>query len=270
MKHIAMKNLLLFVTFGIAGHRRPWVNLLAIGVLVVSFPVMGRCGPAETPTLIRETTDAVILENKALKIVVRKSPPAISSFVDKASGREFVDPAKEPAGLWRVQVKLPETKAETVESSAAAGCKGAPAGRDTVRLSWDLPERYALTVEATVGLLPGQAMSRWRVAVRNSGKAAIYSVRFPMMVARVPLGESADDDRLLLPICAGLVVERPGEGIPSGKERKIQYPGGGSCQVRAYYDGARRGCMWPRTTRRGTRNSSMCFTNLRGWTWPSS
>ena len=63
---------------------------------------------------------------------------------------------------------------------------------------------------------------------------ALQAVRFPVVEFPVRLGESAEDDRVLLPKCDGALLENPEANLQGGSVSN--YPGGASVQLLAFYD----------------------------------
>lgn len=172
-------------------------------------------------------TPAATLESDRLRVVFDDARGAMTSFVDKATGREFV--RGEGAGLYeltfwdaaRARVRLTEREARATVSVR---------GRTAVVTSAHAERKITVRVECS---LAGAAL-QCGIAVKNGSPMALYAVRFPAVEFPMRLGESAEDDRMLLPKCDGAVLENPEVNLQGG--HVSNYPGSASVQLLAFYD----------------------------------
>jgi len=130
--------------------------------------------------------------------------------------RRFLSSAARGAPLWRLALREPSYDPKTqvlLDSTVPAGT-AVVERRDgdvsVVQMEWrnlDLPgEPHALDVTVTVALPPGQAMSRWTVAVRNrSAKRGLWYVEFPVL-PNLFVGRRG---RLATPLGWGDLTENP-------------------------------------------------------------
>jgi hypothetical protein len=171
---------------------------------------------------------AATLESDRLRVVFDDARAgAMTSFVDKATGREFV--RGEGAGLYeltfwdagRARVRLTEREARATVSVR---------GRTAVLTSTHAERKITVRVECS---LAGAAL-QCGIAVKNGSPMALQAVRFPVVEFPMRLGTSAEDDRILLPKCDGALLENPEANLQGGNVSN--YPGGASVQLLAFYD----------------------------------
>jgi len=106
-----------------------------------------------------------------------------------------------------------------------------------------------LSAKCTVTLPKDSSLSYWRIEIINHTEYAIKSVEYPVIAASAQLGDSAEDDRILLPKLDGyllpspLVMEWEGDEPDRTYNQRYLYPGdgrenpnGASVQLVAYYD----------------------------------
>lgn len=147
--------------------------------------------------------------------------------------REFVAQGG-PAALWRMTVEDADGAAQTVDNTsigfrASARCSGAEA-----TLQWtglDALEGLTVTVAAK---LDGPRLAM-RLDVDNRAEAlSVIEVVFPDLRLG-PIGDSPDDDHVLVPTVSGAVWPAP---LVKGVSAVADYPSGwGTMQFGAHYDG---------------------------------
>jgi hypothetical protein len=170
---------------------------------------------------------AATLESDRLRVAFDDVRGAMTSFVDRETGREFVRGAG--AGLYeltfwdaaRARVRLTER-----EARASVVVRG----RTVVVTSTHEERKITVRVECR---LAGAALA-CGIGVKNGSPLALQAVRFPAVEFPVRLGESAEDDRVLLPKCDGAVLENPEANLQGGAVSN--YPGTASVQLLAFYD----------------------------------
>ncbi|MDP7248439.1 MAG: DUF6259 domain-containing protein [Planctomycetota bacterium] len=201
--------------WGIRPGPRPSLNVADLPERGV-FRVPGRIGLASDPS-------AIAFDEKSGEI---------TNFVDRASGREFISrEAKEP--LFRLAFTKPYSE-EKLELSS----------RDFKRVEVKTPGPNAAelhftecsgpSVRIVVKAILGEAGAlRLRLSIGNPSDWCIASCIFPRMPAPPVLGDSDEDDRMLLPWSGGALVPSPGRRWNS---RDMLYPGGAFAQFSALYD----------------------------------
>ena len=170
---------------------------------------------------------AATLENDRLRVVFDDAHAAMTSFVDKATGREFI--RGESSGLYALTFwDAGRKRVSLTEHDAQA--KVMVRERTAIITSTNAERKITVRVECN---LAGDALE-CRMEVKNASPLALYAVRFPAVEFPVRLGESAEDDRVLLPQCDGAVLENPEANLRGA--RVSNYPGGASVQLLAFYD----------------------------------
>jgi hypothetical protein len=181
---------------------------------------------------------AAVLENTRLRIVFDDARGgAITSFVDKQSGRDFAS----GASLYELTFAEPAGKKSVVRETDGAGATVAlrRTGRSqTVSIEARTHAGRPVGTSVTCSLEDGAAFASCRIRVANRSGQPLSSIRFPNLSMPIRLGDSSEDDRLLLPKCDGVLVDNPEANLRPGEERASTYPGSASVQLVAYYDGA--------------------------------
>jgi len=171
---------------------------------------------------------ASTLENQQLKIEFDDRTGAIAAFVDKPSGRDFI--RREGSGLYELTfLDAARTRVRLTEKDAKANV--AVRGNKVVITSTNSERKVTVRAECT---LNGAAL-QCSAAVKNSSPMSLFALRFPAVEFPVRLGDSAEDDRVLLPKCDGAVLENPEANLQGGNTSN--YPGSASVQLLAFYDG---------------------------------
>ena len=170
---------------------------------------------------------AATLESDQLRVVFDDAHGALTSFVDKVTGREFM--RSQGAGLYALTL-WDAARPRVILTEREAPASVTVRGRTAVITSTHAERKIAVRVECT---LAGPALE-CGIAVKNASPLALYTVRFPAVEFPVRLGESAEDDRVLLPRCDGAVLENPEANLQGSA--LSNYPGGASVQLLAFYD----------------------------------
>lgn len=144
--------------------------------------------------------------NSALQIGVDRDRAHLAEFVDRASKRNFAGAASGPGGLWELDLDGAGTLSPTnARSFSVTPLRGGDGG---LRLRWSgfgLARAPELAVEVTASLERAQPLSRWRIAVHNSGGQAIELIRFPRLL-NIP---EQSGERLAVPFWLGQEAENP-------------------------------------------------------------
>ena len=170
---------------------------------------------------------AATLESDRLRVVFDDAHGAITSFVDKATGRDFI--RGEGSGLYELTFwDASRARVSVTERDARASVT--VRGPTAIIASTHAERKITVRVECS---LAGAAL-QCGIGVKNASPLALYAVRFPAAEFPVRLGDSAEDDRVLLPRCDGAVLENPEANLRGSSV--ANYPGGASVQLLAFYD----------------------------------
>jgi hypothetical protein len=185
-----------------------------------------------------EPSDLVSLENRALRLELKRSPaPYVFRLIHKASGQAVV---ADPAGknLFAIVLAKEEGGQETLESSRA---QQTSLSVEKTAGGSKLLARYAkfpavdLAVEITAVADEKDPLVRWSMRIENHAGRRLAAVRFPMLVAVPTIGDGKDDF-LVLPALPGTLIENPAENWSRGQGVTLNYPGNLSAQFLAYQD----------------------------------
>lgn len=183
-------------------------------------------------------TNAVTLENRVLRLEIRKSPtPFIDQLVHKASGRAVITkPANK--SLYSLSFVREDGRSETVdstqarESSMSLNQKG---GTSTLTIRQEKFPALNLTVHVTVACEAQNPLTLWSLRIQHPADRRITAVRFPQ-VQTVPALGDGQDDCLVLPALAGTLIQNPAQNWNNGQSVTLSYPGNLSAQFVAYQD----------------------------------
>lgn len=172
----------------------------------------------------------VALQNDVLRVAWDVRSAALVSLEDKATGRQWLDPAVvTPA--YRIQ--LVGEKAAFSSPAATSVNVSQKAATVVIECTHDKP--LPLSVTCTYRLEDHSPYLLGRIALRASAPCRIAEVRFPLATLRLPFGGNAEDDRILWPECDGTLLTNPSVNWP---DRKLLYPGTASVQMMAAFDPA--------------------------------
>jgi hypothetical protein len=160
------------------------------------------------------------------------STGALLSLRDTKTGREYRVRGAGP--LFRVAL-VNDRRESTVITGAQAGEVSVTKGEDgSLSLSFSKFATAKLVVRCDIRADVDDSL-RWRIAVKNGTKLAIQWVEYPLLPCPTHLGRSSEDDRLLLSICDGNLLEQPEVNLPPDYAWR-DYPGALSMQLTYYYD----------------------------------
>lgn len=196
-----------------------------------------RCRPLDLAQL--EVKDGLVesatdlgLATPGTLLTFNRQTGALSHLIHRASGRDFVS-SRPALPLFRFGVTQPAgTDWETV--SAEDFGKVTLQRKGPGRLEIRFENHPTLPVSARVLAAAGDDDSaRLRIIVGNRSDAAVARIEFPRFSAPATLGREPEDDRLLVPVADGAVIEAPGTRSQS---REALYPEAAFAQFQAYYD----------------------------------
>ncbi|MFZ2644423.1 MAG: DUF6259 domain-containing protein [Verrucomicrobiia bacterium] len=188
---------------------------------------------AATIGIAADDAGVVTLENRALRLEIRKSPvPHIERMVHKASGQAVVT-APSNKSLFSIILAKEDGSLETIESTAAGGSDISTA--DKVVLKFTKFAKLDLAAEVTVECSEKNPLTLWSIRIVNNTGRRLKAVRFPQLLAVPTIGDGKDD-YLVLPALAGALIENPAENWHNGRSVTMRYPGDMSAQFLAYQD----------------------------------
>lgn len=148
----------------------------------------------------------VSLQNDTLGIQWDAGRGAVVSLKDKATGREWLDPAV-VTPLYSI---LLADQASPISSANAVRVNVRQQGAEVlVESTHDKPA--GLTVTCRFWLEKGSSHVLGRIAVRSSAPCRLAEVRFPLVTLRLPFSGSGAEDQLLWPECDGTLLRNPGQ-----------------------------------------------------------
>lgn len=223
-----------------------------VAILVVC--VVASCVYAKVAsTAVAEPADQPCLTSRDTVLTFDRATGDVAHLIHKPTGREFaattpqplftitlVDPATAkygaPGVLWARKKSAMPNSADTEEIAVDShGFRQMKIERESPRrlkLSFLGQPQYALSATVTAEADDTGAI-RLRLSVKNYTKLAIRRILFPRVPWTHKLGESVDDDRLLIPFYDGELIEAPGR---KDSLREADYPGMACVQFAAYYD----------------------------------
>jgi len=172
--------------------------------------------------------EGVSLEGVSLCMKWDVKRGVMTSLTDKASGREWLDPA---AGtpIYRIQLVdqkswIPSYEAESVEYRREPNAL-------TIVATHDAPAKMTVTCRFRLDEDSGQMLGR--IAIRAAEPCRIAEVRFPVLKLRLPFSGSGEQDRVLRPECDGTLLRNPSQNL---RHHGYRYPGSASLQMMAAFD----------------------------------
>jgi len=173
---------------------------------------------------------AVFLENDVIRVEWDAARGTMVSLRDKATGREWLEPAADATGY---AVRLVDESAPIVASGAKT--VGVRKEGQAVFVETSHEEPAAMSITCRYWLEKESPSILGRISIRTPSPCRIDEVRFPLIPLRLPLSGDGEQDHLLLPYCDGYVIRNPAE---NRFDRRINYPGAASMQMMAIYDPA--------------------------------
>jgi hypothetical protein len=171
---------------------------------------------------------AATIQSKTTVLGVDERTGAVVSLVYQATGRDFAAGAQ-GAPLYELAFALPDLRLSSrdamdlvVERRDGALMVEAPAHRGA-----DVGVTCRFRPEPQTGLILAG------ISVRCGREMALASVRFPLLAVRLPIGQTSEDDAVLLPYCDGCLARDP---LANGLYRDLRYPGSASMQMTAAFD----------------------------------
>jgi hypothetical protein len=184
--------------------------------------------------------EVICIENELISLTFSQESGGIVSLMDKGTGIEFcAGPVATPAlfSLTLVsasgeEIQLSSTDALSVENRIVEAD-----GLQTLSLSARNLDGLGVDVVCTVLVRDGTPLTEWGIKVESSSEFRLRCVDFPILTGVNSLGESSEDDWLLYPLEAGILIPRPSETLRGkGQWMIVYYPSSLSMQFMAVYD----------------------------------
>ena len=206
--------------------------LLGLIILTTTLTTMAD----EPGMVVTRKTDVATLENNVLQMEIRSTPaPFVEKLVHKASGAAVIaSPADK--NLFSVSFTKQDGSKVEIGSSLAAESDMRLEG-NKLTLHYRKFPGAELNVEVTATLAKDNPLTFWSIHIKNKTGWPIKAVQFPQVLTVPVIGE-AKDDVLVLPSCAGTLIENPATNLPNGYVLKLAYPGNLSAQFIAYQNRA--------------------------------
>jgi len=202
----------------------------AVAVIVGMGAVTLMAGEADSP---------LVLENEALELHVERSPvPHVGRLVHKASGVAVVA-GPHDRDLFSLSLRKDDGSSMTVSAGAARSSSATVTESDgsrVVTMEWSEFPEVEVSVRATLRCAPGEPLLVWSIEVDNRSGGRLTRVRFPRIATVPAIGETAEDDFLVLPALPGTRIDNPAAAWTSGYMVSLPYPGSLSAQFLTFQD----------------------------------
>lgn len=210
-----------------------WVTLSLVPLLAAGLLMRGAVpGASSAPAQ---------MQNSVVSFSVAASPgSARLSLVDRVTGAELVS-ANEDSQLYQIDCDIPGTGPVTLsarDATAVTSQVQRTAQGQTTTLTFKHGGRVPLAVQCRFTLATTSPEVRCDLTLTGLSAITISAIRYPVCAVPLRLGAHSDDDRLLLPLADGAVIEDPERNTASGAVLRCQYPGMASLQLCGFYDGA--------------------------------
>ena len=197
---------------------------------------------------------SIALTNEKIRIDFSGSG-GLRGFTDLTTGRNYIESTgAEEIPLFRLACTEFEDghvlPGEIRFSSRLAGDIACTEEDHGLRFIFSSIDGMDMTAVCTVFLDGDTGLSRWRIQITNYTKYAIKIVEYPVIESVMQLGDSMEDDRILLPKQDGFLLPNPtfmnweGDRPDRYFDQRFDYPGEGRglpdglcAQLLAYYDG---------------------------------
>ncbi|MDX9981557.1 MAG: DUF6259 domain-containing protein [Lentisphaeria bacterium] len=222
----------------LAHHMRPSASLflrsLGAGLLIFAAVVRGE------PTAWDEANRLVLRNERCTMVLGKAQKGAVVSLIDNASGQEFAAQQAVPC-LFRLTLSATgDTRGDLLRFSSldagdlACSVQDTPGGATaTLRFS-DIGGR-GIEALCTASVQVGDPFVRWRISVSGTRDLTIEEIHFPVMAMPATLGESDEDDAVVLGLNRGGIFRRPGRW-PGNARIQAYQPGPLAAQFACHYD----------------------------------
>lgn len=161
------------------------------------------------------------VHNALLQVGVDRTTGQIVELIDRVSKQNLAGSSTNLGGIWELDL----TTLSRLTPASAHAFAAAPLEPSGLRFTWSefgLTQAPGLVVEVTVRLDANQALSRWQIAVRNTGGLVPNTVRFPRLLD-VP---SQPGERLAVPVWMGQETENPRALLQekNARPKRLEWP----------------------------------------------
>ena len=210
--------------------------LIPIAIVILCFYVSAAPDVATQGFGFALKEGSALIENEGLQITFAKSNGHIRALIDKEAGMDlWRNGADEP--LFRLVLTQPakaRTRLVSSDDFKDIRFSSRREGRaETLRIVFSQCRKAELRATCTFTVEKGSKLISARMGVENDSLWAIKNALYPSIALTKQIGESGEDDRLLLPGSGGVLFKNPGSlNMMPG----ANYPGWASFQMQAYYD----------------------------------
>jgi hypothetical protein len=195
-----------------------------------------------TLTLTAAHAEDSIAQSDALALTVRTTPVAhVARITHRGSGVELLNDSA-PTPLFTLNLG-PEGEGAVTLTSLQAASSTAQVLTDLSVLGGQVVEMVygnfpvaGLTVTASISVPTTGPLTCWTLRLHSDTPIEVRSVRFPQLAAVQAIGESPDDDVLVVPTCPGALIRNPVGAWGANQSITLRYPGDMSAQFLAFQD----------------------------------
>jgi uncharacterized protein (TIGR03437 family) len=222
------------------------------------------------------------LENDVLKIAVLRSTGSLDGIIHKQSGVNLQsNNVNNQQAIWLMGLGTKSVSyVSNLGTKSFTGTFATSADGASLNLTWHgLPGAVPLpnvTVKAQISVRADSQFSYWNIEVDGLGSNPVASISYPYITGIGQLGQSGDDDMLLVPTFKGTLFHNPTANFttPIG----AAYPGyAQSMQMLSYFDktsgfyfasddtqGNKKGFFWQKTSSPAGDFNIQILNNLNG------
>jgi hypothetical protein len=192
--------------------------------------------PALASPLAAQAAGSIVLENRALRLVLDERDGHVAQLIDRATEYLILDASSDTVGLWDLHLASGHV---TPRRAAQFQWTRTGAQGRTLRLTWSGFGAAAprMRVIATVSLRGDSAISDWRIRLEGIEGLGVDSVRFPRVTG---IGSLGDSEELAVPVWMGQRTREPRRVLAGadGQGRRLEwfYPGQLSLQLLTLYE----------------------------------
>lgn len=196
-------------------------------------------GGAET---LNEPTRLILRTRQTTVVLDKEQKGALVSFVDNATGQEFVADRPEPDLFWLALSEPGDTSGRLTwlrsqDAEAVSYALEERGHAKTAKLTFRNLARRQIQVECLATVREGDDSVLWRISVDGPEPMILEEVAYPVVGLRAPLSHEADDDAFVAGLTKGGVFCAPSRW-PASAVIHARQPGNLAAQFGCYYSPA--------------------------------